>query len=46
MTTNDSLALTSRDVLYALSPVGCFVEALSIGLLFAAIVGCFVSFLG
>ncbi|MFC6988530.1 hypothetical protein ACFQJD_07045 [Haloplanus sp. GCM10025708] len=40
MSTYDPIELTSRDLLYALSPVGCLVEAVSIGLLFLAIVGC------
>jgi len=37
------LELTLRDVFHALSPVGCFVEALSTALLFTAIVGCAVT---
>ncbi|MFB6124153.1 MAG: hypothetical protein ABEJ78_11930 [Haloferacaceae archaeon] len=41
MSTHDPLQLTPRNLLYALSPVGCFVEAVSIGLLFLAIGGCF-----
>lgn len=39
----DSLHLSGTDVLHLLSPVGCLAEALSIGLLFTAIAGCFVA---
>lgn len=43
MSAIDSLELTGTDLLCALSPVGCLAEALSAGLLFTAIAGCFVA---
>ncbi|MFC6989288.1 hypothetical protein ACFQJD_12260 [Haloplanus sp. GCM10025708] len=43
MSALDSLELTRTDALRLLSPVGCLAEALSAGLLFTAIAGCFVA---
>lgn len=43
MSVIDPFPLTPRDLLRALSPVGCLAEALSVGLLFTAIAGCFVA---